>query len=342
MRAYTTMLLAATLAGAFARETSAQVTKPRNPPAVGGRLPAPAKVSASQQPDGKIRVVWSSVDNATRYALVRSVPPTAAAAVTLPNPSDTVYIDSDVKPGSTYYYVVSADNEDRVGGMKKGSSTPVQAVQVPGLRPPTDTQTAADSSGGGAVPAPANVIVKPYPYTQATVSWASSREGTYYLVERLEQAAPKKGWEAIPGPIWRHHEGSFWRCCVATDDKLPQGDNVWLVYRVTALDTLPPHHRSRTVESKSTLFQKVVVEPPVVDAHQVTAGTSKWLKDGRFNAANLEGVQWMSTDPGIASVDERGSVTAKYAPYSTYIVATGKTRNGRVQSFIWRIEVLKP
>jgi fibronectin type 3 domain-containing protein len=341
VRAYIAML-GAMLVGTLTTGANAQVVKPRNPPVAAGRLPAPAKITASQQPDGKIRVVWSSVENATKYALIRSVPPTPQAAVALPNPSDTEYVDTDVTPGSFYYYVVAADNEDRVGGMK-ASAPPVKAVAQVALRETGDTGTTADGTGaGGAIPAPSNVIVKPYPYTQVTVSWGSSREGTYYLVERQQQGARKQGWEPIAGPIWRHHAGSFWRCCEATDRTPPQ--NAGVVYRVTALDTLPPNYRSRSVESKPLFVWTVKVEPPVVDAQQLAEGTTKRFTTGRFEAANLERVQWISLDPEVASVDDRGFITAapKYAGYVTYIVATGKIRSGGVQSFIWRIEVVKP
>ena len=90
-------------------ELGAQVTRPRTNP--GDRLPAPASVTAVQEADGRIRVVWKSVEGAFRYLLTRSVPPTPQARVDLPTPSDTEYVDSDVKPGDTYYYVVAAANE---------------------------------------------------------------------------------------------------------------------------------------------------------------------------------------------------------------------------------------
>ena len=45
------------------------------------RLAAPAKVVASQQSDGRIRVVWSAVRGAASYSIVRSVPPAGQQAM---------------------------------------------------------------------------------------------------------------------------------------------------------------------------------------------------------------------------------------------------------------------
>jgi fibronectin type 3 domain-containing protein len=103
---YSAILLSA-LALASAGALHAQEIKPRS---TTDRLPKPAGVSAAQQPDGRIRLVWRTVDGAARYKVIRSVPPDASKPVTLPNPSDTQYVDADVKPGCTFYYVVSAVN----------------------------------------------------------------------------------------------------------------------------------------------------------------------------------------------------------------------------------------
>lgn len=152
MRAHTTLLLAATLAGVFAAHTSAQVTKPRNPPPTGIKLPATAKISASQEPDGRIRVVWNSVANATTYELARSVPPGGISPVALPNPSDTQYVDSDVKAGNTYYYQVAAVNEAGTAGLKR-SAPPVTAAG-PGPSPSLRDQQGPDPGADASVATP--------------------------------------------------------------------------------------------------------------------------------------------------------------------------------------------
>ena len=127
-------VLGALLIGASAARTSAQDIKPQT-----SRLPAPATVSASQRSDGRIRVVWSSVDGAIKYRLIRSVPPEPIAPVALPDPSDTQYVDSDVKAGRTYYYEVAALNEAGTVGLKR-SAPPVTAA----ASPPTDSANLRD------------------------------------------------------------------------------------------------------------------------------------------------------------------------------------------------------
>ena len=72
------------------------------------RLPVPASVTARQLADGRIELRWNAVEGAARYEVWRSVPPGPQTVVMRPNPSDTTYIDSDIKVGSTYYYVVAA------------------------------------------------------------------------------------------------------------------------------------------------------------------------------------------------------------------------------------------
>lgn len=114
----TPVLLITASAIASAAPTGAQVTKPGPT----DRLPAPAMITAVQVPDGTIRVTWSTVEGALGYTLARSVPPVPIAPVTLANPSDTVYIDRDVKSGSTYYYLVAAVNEAGLPGLKRGSA----------------------------------------------------------------------------------------------------------------------------------------------------------------------------------------------------------------------------
>lgn len=121
-------LLTAALLPAPFRVLCSQVTKPRTAPATVGRLPAPAKITAADG-NGWIMVVWSSVENAARYTLIRSVPPIPAGPVPLRAPTDTFYIDRDVKGDNTYYYVVNAVDEAGVNGLKV-SAAPVKAVYL--------------------------------------------------------------------------------------------------------------------------------------------------------------------------------------------------------------------
>jgi len=88
----------------------------------------------------------------------------------LPNEADTQYVDRDIKPGSTYYYLVSAVNEAGVSGMKM-SAPPVKAADSTANRPPD---------------APA-AITAVFDRGAAQVTWSSMRAGEAgYLVERAQ------------------------------------------------------------------------------------------------------------------------------------------------------------
>lgn len=333
MRAYATMLLAATLVLVFAPETGAQVTKPRNPPS-GGRLPPPARISASQLPDGNIRVVWSPVENATKYGLIRSVPPTPAAAVALPNPSDTVYIDSDVKPGSTYYYVVKADNEERVGGLN-AATVPVTAV-APGaaLSGPGDTGTTAeaDTTTKPDVTAPTNVLARAYPYMQATVSWDYRGAGVRFLLERIV-GDRKTGWEQI-----RQRTGlDLWSCCSATDPHPP--DQKTVRYRLTAVNNTPPYYRSSPAVSNTIFISKIKTEPPVLNDLDLVAGLDMRMPGDYTGNPSLLNTRWVSLDSSVVTIPLGGGYVAARRQGYTHIIATGMTRNGAIQSWIWRVTV---
>lgn len=124
------------------------------------RLSAPTGVSARQLPDGRIEVRWDAVDGAVKYDLWRSVPPGGITVVTRSNPAETTYTDSDVKTGSTYYYMVAAVPSGGTGGLRAGSN-PVTATTepaAPSLRTSDPTTGATD---GSAIPGTATATVPP-------------------------------------------------------------------------------------------------------------------------------------------------------------------------------------
>ena len=311
------------LAAGSGMELDAQVTRPRTNP--GDRLPAPAKITAVQEADGRIRVVWKSVDGAFRYLLIRSVPPTPQARVDLPTPSDTEYVDSDVKPGNTYYYVVAAADEAGAGGLRIGSQ-PVKAVASP---------TGADpATPEGFIPAPTNVVAKPYPYKRPTISWKSSKPGLRFLLERQMRGGSRdKGpWGQVSGP----YAGGLLPCCEIQDVKAPTAD---LVYRVTAVDSVSPHMKSTPAFSNQVRNADIQVSPPVRDALQIEMGTWKRMPDSALRAARVEGAGWISTSPWHATVNAVGAVEAKRVGF-TYIIATGTDRADWIRSVIWRVEIV--
>lgn len=111
------------------------------------RLPVPTSVTARQLADGRIELRWNAVEGAARYEVWRSVPPGAQTVVTRPNPSDTTYIDSDVKVGSTYYYMVAAVSANGAIGLKAGSQPVKATIGVTSSLRPNDPGTVDVGTG---------------------------------------------------------------------------------------------------------------------------------------------------------------------------------------------------
>ena len=130
------------------------------------RLPVPTSVTARQLPDGRIEVRWDAVDGAVKYDLWRSVPPGGQTIVMRSNPAENIYIDPDVRKGSTYYYVVAAVTSAGISGLKAGS-IPVTATidpAAPSLRTSDPTTGATD---GSVIPGTATSTVPPQQCQQA-------------------------------------------------------------------------------------------------------------------------------------------------------------------------------
>lgn len=323
MLRYSAILLSA-LTLASAGPLSAQViTKPRSPT---DRLPKPAGVSSAQEPDGRIRVVWRAVDGAVRYKLIRSVPPAASTALTLPNPSDTQYVDGDVKPGSYYYYVISAVNEAGIEGLKAGTSlkaTPVVA--------PADTTPAL-----APVPPPTNVAVKMYDYLQPKVSWQTSVPGSRVLIERREEVdgsvAANATWETAV-----QVGDKSWSCstCSFLDGPRPLKGGSLSQYRVTIVEPAPSTRRSEPVTTNKVHVEFIPVAP--TEIHQI------WLVKGQseqlfFRPSDVPGVQYVSLDSNTVSLPRPGVVMAKEFGM-TYVTAVARLPDGKIKSWIWQARV---
>jgi hypothetical protein len=334
VRAHMAMLLGAILGGSLTAGANAQVVKPTNPPPAAGRLPAPAKISAAQQPDGTIRVVWTAVEGATRYVLTRSVPPTPASAVTRSNPSDTVYVDTDVKPGSYYYYVVKADNEDQVGGMN-ASAPPVKAesrVVVDTVKPPTDSVVAPSIT----LPAPRNVSVRMNVYPQLMLSWTPAEGTRGFIIERAEvTSAGPSAWQPLSGSV----EDCGITSCGRSDyiGQLPQG--IRIVYRITAVDTVKKA-RSEPALSNEMTTPVFKLLPPVkgLVLSLPIDGTGNFypLDDRGVRPLNLSNTRWVSLNESAVMVNPDGKAQGR-SPGTAYVVATGLTPDGAVQSVIYVI-----
>jgi hypothetical protein len=319
----------------FAGPAAAQVVKPRTPPRGASRLPAPAKLSASQLPDGKIRVVWTSVENATRYTLIRSVPPAPQAPVALPNPSDTEYVDSDVKPGSTYYYVVSADNEDRVGGMK-ATGPPVKAesrVAVDTAKTPPDSAKPAGVSPGTVMEL--TVVNANYVYPTGFIAWSPIQHGVQFMVERAQvtDAGPST-WKVV------REKAS---CCSASDESaqnFPTGAR--LIYRVTAMDSATQTNRLPPKLSNEVVTYKVQVNPVEIaggfNLHVYPTPTLFLQKDQIRQTRDLKNVIWMSLNESVATITPQGAIRG-VAVGVTAILAIGTAADGSIQFVVFPTNV---
>ena len=318
---------------------TAQVTKPTRSPTE--RLPAP-QIAAAQQSDGSIRVTWSAVDGATRYTVTRSVPPTPAAAVTLPNPSDTSYVDRDVQPGSTYYYLVGAINEAGMMGLR-ASAPPVTARHPTDLKPPEPPRNVVAVQRGGI----------------AEVSWGSSANAARYIAEMSRGATSAgTGWIRLSEP----------RCCflgypledIAPGTRVhfritaegrtgfhsaPATSNEIVISRHvgdTAAGSQPDSGTGGGPAADSGTVATTNVRPAVVPpAARLKVGASLDVgKKPVFTNLRLQKVRWVSLDDAKATVDARGKVVGR-AVGVTYVVATGLTPQGAVASLVQRVDVTR-
>lgn len=290
------------------------VVKPTTDPPISARdrLPAPAWMVASQLPDGRIQVRWASVPGATSYALIRSVPPTPAQAVG-GNVTDSVFIDSDVQAGKTYYYLVSGLNGSTTG-LRKGTS-PVSATRGVGTM--------------GDILPPANVrAVYDAPRAQVTITWQGRRGARAYVIEGTElRQAAEPNWK----PVGRASDTT------TTMSELPLGGRVQ--FRVISQDSL-----GRT--SSPALSNEVFVPPGGLSAPAATVAVSMGalsLRVGATTAATsavtgFTPSRWLSLDEPIATVDASGRVTGR-SPGRAAVLAIGRGSDGAVRVTLVQVTV---
>jgi hypothetical protein len=317
-----------------ARPATPQVAKPTALP--GGaeptaRLPAPQKMTAQQRTDGRILVAWSPVEGAVQYRLTRSVPPGGILPVSLPDPSDTQYVDQDVRPGSTYYYAVAAVDQGGSVGLKIGSQ-PVTATDLTPV-PAAPTGVRAELRG-----------------STASISW-NFVPGIRYQIERASfSGANPSSWLPLPAPS---------TCCLL-DNLAGVAAGSHVLYRVRAQGSSgvpsPPSLSNEIVIGTTTPSDSTAgntgggalpaggdtrVRPAVVGQPSTLKVGDPDLPLGSspsFTSLGLQSPHWLSLDGSIATVDYRGRVRAR-ASGVTYIVALGMSGDGSVASMVTRIDV---
>jgi hypothetical protein len=331
----TVALIASLLLAGSAQPAAAQVPKPTALPGGAeptGRLPAPQKMTAQQQPDGKIVVAWSPVEGAVQYRLSRSVPPAGTLPVAPPNPSDTQYVDQDVKPGSTYYYVVAGVDQAGIVGLKV-SAPPVTATEMAAPAAPTGVRAELKGS-------------------TASVSW-SFVQGMRYRIERASftGTSPSAGsWSPLPAPS---------TCCLL-DNLAGVAPGGRVQYRVRAEGATgmlsQPSLSNEIVMSASAPSDSAAgsigggvpsagaetrVRPAVVAEPSSMKVGDPVLRLGTsspFAGLQLQSPHWLSLDASVATVDFQGRVRARAAGF-TYIVAIGTMSDGSVASMVKRVDV---
>lgn len=281
------------------------VIKPR---ATLSRLAAPATISAAQQPDGRIRVVWTAVDGAVKYVLLRSVPNLSSGIVALPNSTDTVYVDSDVKAGYTYYYVVNAVDGSGGTGLKRGS-TPVAATigaQSAAAAGPTVTAAITTTTNTG---------------LDIKVSWTPVSGATGYTMHTItlfplasDSSKPDPASGRIFTPL------TFNSMQTSTMTGAGFGVKSWLVFRVTPVLAggvmgTPGESSPPILVPASTVTSVPVVNTtagtPVATSLSVTlaiGGTSSLAAQ-----TSIANAQWVSLNPAVATVTSDGTVTGRSA-----------------------------
>jgi hypothetical protein len=331
------MLLAAAIAMVAPKVARAQVPNTDTTSDTGtvtrSSLPAPDRITAAQQPDGRIRVGWTAVDSAVRYRLTRSVPPAGVTEVSMPHPSDTQYVDSDVRPGSTYYYGVAGVNETGGAGLSVGSA-PVTAV-APATNRPADQ--------------PLNVMAM-LDQNRSTISWSSTRPNVRFRVERRQvTSSGNPNWVSLDGDVG---------CCLATDELDSSLAGSRLIYRVRAIDSLGTlsepalsneislgggagsRSPSGQVTNSAATGARTVVRPSVVaqPATIKVGGSLKLGASSTFTSLHIADAHWVSLDHSKATVDARGQVQGR-STGSTHIIAIGTTGDGTIASMVQRVYV---
>jgi hypothetical protein len=272
----------------------------------GARLPAPKTVTATQESDGRIRVVWDAVPGATSYRIVRSVPPAPMAALS-PNRTDTVFFDSDVNAGSTYYYQVAAVDEGGSIGLNKGASAPVKAVR-----------SAINAGGNGGEPVtprpPTNVVAamqRDRRYVGPTWDYGG-RSGLYFLIESTQATLPY-AWN-VYDRIGPSRDGMNFGFSFMIAEGIPEGTQ--LKFRVSAIDSATGL-RSTPTESNVVTVAHGSASCSTSKSDAI-AGSGEWaitahtgmtvsLRVGAtkstYDLVPTNG-SWISYDPHIATVDK--------------------------------------
>ena len=303
------------------------VVKPPSGTTTFERLPAPMP-TARQLPDGRIEVRWPAVEGAVRYDIRRSVPPAAQTVISRPNPAETTYVDSDVKAGSTYYYVVGAVDSAGTLGLRAGTP-PVTATITPGTTT-TTTSTPTTATGSptetvditvyvkGLNPPSLQLTFRSSPYAGHLERWifrASATDPTQ--LDPLSKTTTSLG--DIPA------SGSS-----ATDSFASATYQRWVKYQLVRQGLIGESYihvsaplvipaATTTTTSTTTTAAATSPEATIVTAPPATVGAGATFS---VSSDAGSGARWLSLNESIATVDQNGAVTGRAAGSTRVIAAT--------------------
>ncbi len=136
------------------------------------QLPAPKKVTVTQNTYNSLKIGWSEVEGAAYYQVYRSDAPNGQYVLLgVYNPDTFSSISRNLGCGTTYYYKVRAyrwANGERVYG-----------------------EFSKVVSGKSILPAPRNVTARPNTYNTLKISWSAVNGANYYQVYRSASSSGK-------------------------------------------------------------------------------------------------------------------------------------------------------
>jgi hypothetical protein len=308
------------------------------------RLAAPATAIARQLPDGRIEVRWSRVAGAVTYRVTRSVPNLQPEQAITPDPRDTAYVDSDVKAGYSYYYVLAAVNDAGGIGLKRGAA-PVNATLSAG----TTTTTAT----------PASSPLEPVEVwtrgpQQFEVRWTGTGANSYDVTRVVyrgtatdpSQMDQSTGKFEMTTNVLRDAGHRYVDSFAAAD--YPR----WVQYRIrshaligpgstaSSPPQLVPAQVTTTTAPASTTGSATTPTapastsvPPTLQASVAVGGSSALA-----NVTAIAGAQWLSANPSVASVSADGTVTGR-AGGTTSVVAVVPQADGSFRATVVRVTV---
>ncbi|MGQ5390373.1 glycerophosphodiester phosphodiesterase family protein [Paenibacillus sp. M.A.Huq-84] len=143
---------------------SADATQVSAIPAAVITIPAAPTGLTATAGNTQVTLNWSSVTEATYYAVKRGTTSGGPYTVVASSVSSPTYTDTGLTNGTTYYYVVTAGNAaGQSANATQVSATPAAVITIP-VAPTGLTATAGN--------------------TQVTLNWSSVTEATYYTVKR--------------------------------------------------------------------------------------------------------------------------------------------------------------